>query len=842
MSAAQPDPAKRPVRVVSLLPSATEMLSLLGAEIVGRSHECDWPLGVRDRVPALTGAYNKFENSAQMHEAVTQSLSSGRGLYWLDAERLAQLAPDAIVTQSLCSVCAVDLDIVRKAAAKIFPQPRIIDTNPMSLQDVIADVRRLGEELGLAQRGAEAAAALQARVDQSLARAAELAATAAAAALAAGAPPPRPTRVVFLEWTSPLFPGGHWTPQMIHMAGGVCPVNPPRDGGAGGAAPSKETDPAEVVAADPDLIIVAPCGLDLETTRREVALLEAESWWRGLRAVQSGRVALVDGNQHFNRPGPRLVEALEWLVAVLAPVRGGDKHQQQQQQPAGQQSAAVAAAAEHLMPPEFPWEWLPALPPLPPPPAAAEAAVQAGGPGERESVATAAPTGPSLAGSLLTDNDNNVQERLRPLGNGASSGWIDADAAAASASAAGAAALSPPCTPLRAATATHAGTEPGGGGGGCHCNGGGGGGGAASAAAAAAAATDPWVVTRSPWASAPHLPPDIEDLHAAACESGKSSYDDPETGYMVFTQVALAKRGLCCANRCRHCPWGHFRVQGRTRLNRITSPSLLHPSPAAQRAWKQNLQQKPNQKQQQAGRAQQLYISNGANGIGNGIGTAGGGGGGAAAAAGGAGHSSGAAAAAAGGGGGLTFVCHEGCAASDELVVKTLAEAKRTAPDQRVVLLVAFDADTGALWARSGGCSNGHSNGHCSTTGDGGCSGTSHSGEPYSAVHIGPVMDASLRHDLSLVAVPLQVPKGGGGSGSTCPPWIRDPTCTARALVYVVRTAAELTGAESVARVVAVRPDEGTPDMFVQGTAGAVPGGWPEVVRRANAELLLAAA
>jgi iron complex transport system substrate-binding protein len=185
MSAAKQQPAEpfRP-RVVSLLPSATEMLSLIGAEIVGRSHECDFPEDVRDGVPALTGAHNKFEDSAQMHDAVTESLRSGQGLYWLDSQRLAELRPDAIVTQSLCSVCAVDLDIVRKAAAKTFPAPRIIDTNPMSLQDVISDIRRLGGELGMSERGDAAAAALQARVDCAVKQAEELAAAAAVAAAA----------------------------------------------------------------------------------------------------------------------------------------------------------------------------------------------------------------------------------------------------------------------------------------------------------------------------------------------------------------------------------------------------------------------------------------------------------------------------------------------------------------------------------------------------------------------------------------------------------------------------------------------------------------------------------
>lgn len=326
--------SQRP-RVVSLLPSATEILALLGAKIVGRSHECDWPPAVRS-APALTGAYNQFVDSRQMHDAVTETMRQGRGLYTLDEQTLAAVRPDIIITQSLCSVCAVDLDIVRQAAQRLDPPPRVVDTNPQNLHDVIADVARLGAELGPEAEGtgAEAAAALQGRVDAAVAAAKRL----AEARNGAGAPPPR---VVFIEWVAPLFPGGHWTPQMIEMAGGCCPINPPTRPG-GGALPSAEMPHSRVVEADPDLVIVAPCGLDLDTTRREVQeQLAHEDWWRGLRAVRQGRVALVDGNQHFNRPGPRLVDALEWLVGWVG--AGGRREH---------------VAASYPQPEGFPWEQL----------------------------------------------------------------------------------------------------------------------------------------------------------------------------------------------------------------------------------------------------------------------------------------------------------------------------------------------------------------------------------------------------------------------------------------------------------------------------------------------------
>ncbi|KAL4424860.1 hypothetical protein ABPG77_011110 [Micractinium sp. CCAP 211/92] len=319
-----------PLRVVSLLPSATEIIQLVAAhcadeapfQLVGRSHECDFPPGL-EHLPMLTAAKTQWTNSEDVDRQVREALSSGKGLYSVDRERLQQLAPDVIVTQSLCSVCSVDFCYVQDIAAGIEPRPQVVDLNPQNLQEVLADVRRVGQLLGQPAAGEAAAAALQQRVDAALAAVPAAAARAAVAGAASGnsgdsahngstAGP----SVAFVEWVGPIFVGGHWTPQLIEMAGGRHPLNPCKAGG--GAGKSFVATPEQVAESSPDWVVVAPCGLDLPTARGEMqASLAPQSWWQELPAVKAGRVVIVDGNQMFNRPGPRLVDALEFLVGLL---------------------------------------------------------------------------------------------------------------------------------------------------------------------------------------------------------------------------------------------------------------------------------------------------------------------------------------------------------------------------------------------------------------------------------------------------------------------------------------------------------------------------------------------
>jgi len=287
-------------RIASLIPSATEIVHALGAQdrLVGRSHECDFPASVQ-ALPVLTEAKIDLSGSSRaIDERVRTLLQEALSVYRVFDERLRDLAPDVVLTQAQCEVCAVSLGDVKEAVCTwLDDAPRLIALEPDSLDDVWADVRRVADALDLPERGARLAETLQMRMDaveQQAARAAH-----------------RP-RVACIEWVDPLMVGGHWIPTLAQKAGGQ-----PVLSGAGAPAPRITWD--ELRAADPDVIVVMPCGFGLERTRREVPALTQQLGWDDLQAVRSGQVYLTDGNHYFNRPGPRLVESLEILAEILHP-------------------------------------------------------------------------------------------------------------------------------------------------------------------------------------------------------------------------------------------------------------------------------------------------------------------------------------------------------------------------------------------------------------------------------------------------------------------------------------------------------------------------------------------
>ncbi|MFN0011665.1 MAG: cobalamin-binding protein [Phycisphaerales bacterium] len=310
-------------RVVSLLPSATEALCAVGGEglLVGRSHECDFPPTIGD-LPVLTAARTRFENAAQVDRDVRRALddAGAASLYTLDEGLLGLLQPDVILTQDLCSVCSIDLAAVERVAAGLAKRPRVVSLNPLTFEAVLDDLLTIGAAVdsgngAMARSATETVVRLRERV---------YAACDFVNAFADG------PSVAFLEWTDPLFVGGHWVPQMIERAGGRCPLNATRPLRTAGAAAgpigttlriaekSIVVPPEVLVASRPERIIIAPCGLSLAQARREAEALREKPWWRELPAVQTGHVAIVDGNQYFSRPGPRLVEAFEWLVGWLS--------------------------------------------------------------------------------------------------------------------------------------------------------------------------------------------------------------------------------------------------------------------------------------------------------------------------------------------------------------------------------------------------------------------------------------------------------------------------------------------------------------------------------------------
>jgi len=283
------------VRIASLLPSATEIVCALGAraELVGRSHECDFPPGVED-VPVLTSArIGPLPSSQAIDAAVREVLKDALAIYQIDLDRLREARPDVIVTQDLCEVCAVSFDDVRSAVARLAQKDvAIVNLHPMRLDDIWGDLARVGEAIGRGGSGARIVADLRARVAEVARRAALLR---------------RRPRVVTVEWIAPVMIGGMWMPELVTLAGGEPLVTHP-----GEYAPTLDRE--GLAALDPEVVIVKPCGFPLGRTLEELDVLR-EALPRGWGA----RVYVADGDAYFNRPGPRIVESLEIMAACVHP-------------------------------------------------------------------------------------------------------------------------------------------------------------------------------------------------------------------------------------------------------------------------------------------------------------------------------------------------------------------------------------------------------------------------------------------------------------------------------------------------------------------------------------------
>ncbi len=287
-------------RIVSLVPSSTEIVCALGLadQLVGRSHECDFPEEVKKLPVCTTPKLNLDGTSYEIHERVWAILQEALSVYRVDTNRLKELRPDVILTQSQCEVCAVSLRDVEAAVCSLLDfRPQIVSLEPSSLEDLWTDIERVAKALGVSGRGARLVERLRQRM--------------AAIAQKARTLPHHPT-VATVEWIDPLMAAAHWMPELIEMAGGKNLL-----GEAGKHSPWMTWE--ELRQKDPEVILVMPCGLDLKRSRRDMVALTQRAEWPCLRAVRNGRVYLADGNQYFNRPGPRLVESLEILAEILHP-------------------------------------------------------------------------------------------------------------------------------------------------------------------------------------------------------------------------------------------------------------------------------------------------------------------------------------------------------------------------------------------------------------------------------------------------------------------------------------------------------------------------------------------
>jgi iron complex transport system substrate-binding protein len=287
-------------RVASLLPSATEIVCAVGAraDLVGISHECDFPESVR-HLPALTRArLRPARTSREIDRAVRSVLQEALAVYEIELARLEEARPDVIVTQDLCDVCAVSFnDVCAATSALVGREIRIVNLHPTRLDDIWADVRRVAEAVGKTTQAAEVVSDLEARTREIARR--------------SSAEAERP-RVVSIEWLEPVMLGGMWMPELIERAGGVPLVTRP-----GQHAPTVTRD--ALLALTPDVVLIKPCGFPLDRTLEELSILRTALPWESWRAVREGRVYVADGNAYFNRPGPRIVESLEILAACLHP-------------------------------------------------------------------------------------------------------------------------------------------------------------------------------------------------------------------------------------------------------------------------------------------------------------------------------------------------------------------------------------------------------------------------------------------------------------------------------------------------------------------------------------------
>jgi iron complex transport system substrate-binding protein len=289
------------MRIVSLLPSATEILFALGCdrEIVGVSHECDFPPQARTKRVVIHSRIPQGTPPAEIDRMVRDFVRRGESLYAVDAQALEELEPDLIVTQDLCHVCAASPDDLATALSRFEKRPGVLCLNPQDLTDVWRDILWVGEETG---RGPAAEDVLN-QIGRRLGLL-EL-------QLESVRPADRP-RVAFLEWLQPFYVGGHWVPEMIHRAGG-------EDVFGSRGTPSFRIAPNDVIAAAPEVLLVACCGYDADQARKECQCLPLPRAWEDIPAVRENRVYALEANSYFSRPGPRLITGIEALAKLFHP-------------------------------------------------------------------------------------------------------------------------------------------------------------------------------------------------------------------------------------------------------------------------------------------------------------------------------------------------------------------------------------------------------------------------------------------------------------------------------------------------------------------------------------------
>jgi iron complex transport system substrate-binding protein len=288
------------MRICCLLPGATEIAFALGLgdDVVGVTHECDYPVEARQKPVVVRSLIDSHRmTSLEIDRWVSERLRNNQGLYMIDEERLREAAPDVILTQGLCDVCAIDYNEVVTASEVLANKPKIVSLTPNCLTDVLGDVARVGEATGHRDKAEQVIRHLEQRISAVRDRAAQLST--------------RP-RVACLEWFDPIYAAGHWVPEMVELAGG-------HDVLGRKSEPSAKIDWHKVVEVAPHVIVLMPCGFDVSQTLRGAPVLKQLEGWRNLPAVKAGKVFAANGHAFFSRPGPRLIDGLELLAHIIHP-------------------------------------------------------------------------------------------------------------------------------------------------------------------------------------------------------------------------------------------------------------------------------------------------------------------------------------------------------------------------------------------------------------------------------------------------------------------------------------------------------------------------------------------
>ena len=289
-------------RIISLLPACTEIVCALGRpdQLVGRSHECDFPKSIQHLPVCTEPRFERNLTGRELDRQVKRLAQTAQSIYRLAADRLTELRPDFILTQEQCDVCAINLlEVERIVAASMAARPQILAFSTHRLTDLWDNIRRLAEALGAAAQGKDLLRQLKGRLVDVLEQTCQL---------------KHKPSVACIEWIDPLMAAGNWLPELVELAGGLNCFGEP-----GKHSPWLNWE--AVREQDPEIMIILPCGFDLPRTRAEMPALTARPDWGELRCVRHRRVYLADGNQYFNRPGPRLVESLEILAEILHPDR-----------------------------------------------------------------------------------------------------------------------------------------------------------------------------------------------------------------------------------------------------------------------------------------------------------------------------------------------------------------------------------------------------------------------------------------------------------------------------------------------------------------------------------------